>query len=416
MTTYSPALSNALDVEEIRKAFPILHQQVNGRDLVYFDNAATSQKPLVVINALNDYYKGYNANIHRGIHTLAEKATKAYEETRHTAKRFINARSEQEVIFTRGVTESINLVASSYGRAFLNAGDEIIVSGLEHHSNIVPWQLIAEERKAVLKVIPVSEEGELDLDAYRKLLTSKTKIVSVNHASNSLGTINPIKEIIALAHQVGAVAMIDGAQAGAHLEIDVQDLDCDFYCLSSHKMYGPTGTGILYGKKELLEKMPPYHGGGEMIKEVTFEKTTYNDLPYKFEAGTPNIADVVAFKYAMDFILELGRENIAAHEHALLQYATEKVSRLKGVKIIGTAKNKVGVLSFTVEGIHHFDIGQMLDARGIAVRTGHHCTQPLMTRYCIEGTVRASFAVYNTRKEIDQLVEGLERVINFMKP
>lgn len=416
MTTYSPALSNALDVEEIRKAFPILHQQVNGRDLVYFDNAATSQKPLVVINALNDYYKGYNANIHRGIHTLAEKATKAYEETRHTAKRFINARAEQEVIFTRGVTESINLVASSYGRAFLNAGDEIIVSGLEHHSNIVPWQLIAEERKAVLKVIPVSEEGELDLDAYRNLLTSKTKIVSVNHASNSLGTINPIKEIIALAHQVGAVVMIDGAQAGAHLDIDVQDLDCDFYCLSSHKMYGPTGTGILYGKKELLEKMPPYHGGGEMIKEVTFEKTTYNDLPYKFEAGTPNIADVVAFKYAMDFILELGRENIAAHEHALLQYATEKVSKLKGVKIIGKAKNKVGVLSFTVEGIHHFDIGQMLDARGIAVRTGHHCTQPLMTRYCIEGTVRASFAVYNTRKEIDQLVEGLERVINFMKP
>lgn len=416
MTTYSPALSNTLDVEEIRKAFPILHQQVNGRDLVYFDNAATSQKPLVVINALNDYYKGYNANIHRGIHTLAEKATKAYEETRHTAKRFINARTEQEVIFTRGVTESINLVASSYGRAFLNAGDEIIVSGLEHHSNIVPWQLIAEERKAVLKVIPVSEEGELDLEAYRKLLTSRTKIVSVNHASNSLGTINPVKEIIALAHQVGAVVMIDGAQAGAHLDIDVQDLDCDFYCLSSHKMYGPTGTGILYGKKELLEKMPPYHGGGEMIKEVTFEKTTYNDLPYKFEAGTPNIADVVAFKYAMDFILELGRENIAAHEHALLQYATEKVSRLKGVKIIGTAKNKVGVLSFTVEGIHHFDIGQMLDARGIAVRTGHHCTQPLMTRYCIEGTVRASFAVYNTRKEIDQLVEGLERVINFMKP
>lgn len=416
MTTYSPALSNTLDVEEIRKAFPILHQQVNGRDLVYFDNAATSQKPLVVINALNDYYKGYNANIHRGIHTLAEKATKAYEETRHTARRFINAGSEQEVIFTRGVTESINLVASSYGRAFLNAGDEIIVSGLEHHSNIVPWQLIAEERKAVLKVIPVSEEGELDLDAYRKLLTSKTKIVSVNHASNSLGTINPIKEIIALAHQVGAVVMIDGAQAGAHIDIDVQDLDCDFYSLSSHKMYGPTGTGILYGKKELLEKMPPYHGGGEMIKDVTFEKTTYNDLPYKFEAGTPNIADVVAFKYAMDFILELGRENIAAHEHALLQYATEKVSKLKGVKIIGRAKNKVGVLSFTVEGIHHFDIGQMLDARGIAVRTGHHCTQPLMTRYCIEGTVRASFAVYNTRKEIDQLVEGLERVINFMKP
>jgi cysteine desulfurase/selenocysteine lyase len=416
MTTYSPALSSVLDVEKIRKEFPILHQQVNGRDLVYFDNAATSQKPLTVINALNDYYKGYNANIHRGIHTLAEKATKAYEETRHTAKRFINARSEQEVIFTRGVTESINLVASSYGRAFISEGDEIIVSGLEHHSNIVPWQLIAEERKAKLKVIPVSDEGELNIEAFQKLLTAKTKVVAVNHASNSLGTINPVKQIIALAHQAGAVVLIDGAQAGAHLEIDVQDLDCDFYCLSSHKMYGPTGIGILYGKKELLEKMPPYHGGGEMIKEVTFEKTTYNDLPYKFEAGTPNIADVVAYKYAMDFIVELGRENIAAHEHALLQYATEKVSKLRSVKLIGTAKNKVSVLSFTIDGIHHFDIGQMLDARGIAVRTGHHCTQPLMTQYCIEGTVRASFAVYNTRKEIDQLVEGLERVINFMKP
>jgi cysteine desulfurase/selenocysteine lyase len=416
MTNASPAVSTAIDVEKIRKEFPILHQQVNGRDLVYLDNAATSQKPLTVINALIDYYKGYNANIHRGIHTLAEKATKAYEETRHTAQRFINAKSEQEIIFTRGVTEGINLVASSYGRAFLQAGDEIVVSGLEHHSNIVPWQLVCEEKKATLKVIPVTEDGELDMEAFKKLVNAKTKIVSVNHASNSLGTINPIKEIIALAHQAGAVVMIDGAQAGAHLDIDVQELDCDFYCLSAHKMYGPTGTGILYGKKELLEKMPPYQGGGEMIKEVTFEKTTYNDLPYKFEAGTPNIGDVVAFKYAMDFIQELGKENIAAHEHNLLMYATEKVSKLKGVKLIGTAKNKVGVLSFTIEGIHHFDIGQMLDSRGIAVRTGHHCTQPLMDRYCIEGTVRASFAVYNTRKEVDQLVEGLERVINFIKP
>lgn len=416
MTTSSPAVSTAIDVEKIRKEFPVLHQQVNGRDLVYLDNAATSQKPLVVINALVDYYKGYNANIHRGIHTLAEKATKAYEETRHTAQKFINAKSEQEIIFTRGVTESINLVAATYGRAFIGEGDEIIISGLEHHSNIVPWQFVCEAKNANLKVIPVSEDGELDIAAFRKLLTNKTKIVSVNHASNSLGTINPIKEIIALAHQVGAVVLIDGAQAGAHLEIDVQDLDCDFYCLSSHKMYGPTGTGILYGKRELLEKMPPYQGGGEMIKEVTFGKTTYNDLPYKFEAGTPNIADVVAFKYAMDFIQELGKENIAAHEHALLVYATEKVSKLKGIRLVGTAKNKVGVLSFVIEGIHHFDIGQMLDSRGIAVRTGHHCTQPLMEQYCIEGTVRASFAVYNTRKEVDQLVEGLERVINFMKP
>jgi cysteine desulfurase/selenocysteine lyase len=307
-------------------------------------------------------------------------------------------------------------VASSYGKAFIHKGDEIIVSGLEHHSNIVPWQLVCEDKNAKLKVVPITDSGELDLDAFKKLLNSKTKIVAVNHASNSLGTINPVKEIVALAHNVGAVVLIDGAQAGAHLEIDVQELDCDFYCLSAHKMYGPTGTGILYGKKEILEKMPPYHGGGEMIKEVTFEKTTYNDLPYKFEAGTPNIADVVAFKFAMDFIQELGKENIAAHEHDLLVYATEKVSKLKGVRLVGTANNKVGVLSFTIDGIHHFDIGQMLDARGIAVRTGHHCTQPLMERYCIEGTVRASFAVYNTRKEVDQLVEGLERVINFMKP
>jgi cysteine desulfurase/selenocysteine lyase len=411
----SAALAQKLDINLLRKEFPILHQQVNGRDLVYFDNAATSQKPKSVIDALVGYYTGYNANIHRGIHTLAEKATKAYEETRHTAKHFINAVSEQEIIFTRGVTESINLVASSYGRAFLNEDDEVIVSGLEHHSNIVPWQLIAEQKKARIKVVPVSEAGELDIDAFRKLLSSKTKIVAVNHASNSLGTINPVKEIIKLAHEKGAVVLIDGAQAGAHIEIDVQDLDCDFYCLSSHKMYGPTGTGLLYGKRELLEKMPPYQGGGEMIKEVTFDKTTYNDLPYKFEAGTPNIGDVVAYKYAMDFITTLGKENIAAHEHELLAYATERVTKLKGVKPVGTAKNKVAVLSFTVEGIHHFDIGQMLDARGIAVRTGHHCTQPLMDRYCIEGTVRASFAVYNTKQEIDQLVEGLERIINFMK-
>jgi len=407
-------LTSTLDVEKIRKEFPVLDQHVNGRDLVYFDNAATSQKPLSVINALVDYYQGYNANIHRGIHTLAEKATKAYEETRLTAKNFIHAESVQEIIFTRGVTEGINLVGTSYGRTFIKEGDEIILSGLEHHSNIVPWQFVCEEKKANLKVIPVSDQGELDMDAYRKLLSNKTKIVSVNHASNSLGTINPIKEIIRMAHEVGAVVFIDGAQAGAHLEIDVQDLDCDFYAVSSHKMYGPTGTGFLYGKKELLEKMPPYHGGGEMIKEVTFAKTTYNDLPYKFEAGTPNIADVVAFKYAMDFITALGRSAIAAHEHDLLSYATERVSKLKAVKLVGTSPYKVSVLSFIVEGIHPFDIGQMLDARGIAVRTGHHCTQPLMDRFGIEGTVRASFAVYNTKKEIDHLVEGLERVINFM--
>jgi cysteine desulfurase / selenocysteine lyase len=412
---HSTSTLSAIDVEKIRQQFPILHQQVNNRDLVYFDNAATSQKPLVVIDALIDYYKGYNANIHRGIHTLAEKATKAYEQTRETARDFINAKSVEEIIFVRGVTEGINLVAATYGKAFLKEGDEIIISGLEHHSNIVPWHLICEEKKAILKVIPVNEQGELDLEIYRTHLSPKTKIVSLNHASNSLGTINPVKEIIKLAHSVGAVVLIDGAQAGAHIEIDVQDMDCDFYCLSAHKMYGPTGTGILYGKKALLEKMPPYQGGGEMIKDVTYEKTTYNDLPYKFEAGTPNIADVVAFRYAMEFINQLGKENIAAHEHELLVYATEKVSAIPSVRLIGTAVNKVSVLSFVVEGVHPFDIGQMLDARGIAVRTGHHCTQPLMTCLGIEGTVRASFAVYNTKKEIDQLVDGLSRVINFMK-
>jgi cysteine desulfurase / selenocysteine lyase len=405
-----------LDVGKIREQFPILHQRVNGRDLVYFDNAATSQKPQQVIDALTSYYTGYNANIHRGIHTLAEKATKAFEDTRALAKSFINANTEQEIIFVRGVTEAINLVAASYGRAFLQANDEIIISGLEHHSNIVPWQILCEEKKAILKVIPVTDSGEMDMDAYQKLLSNKTKIVSVNHASNSLGTINPIKKIIDLAHAVGATVMIDGAQSGAHLEIDVQELGCDFYCLSSHKMYGPTGTGILYGKKELLEKMPPYHGGGEMIKEVTFEKTTYNDLPYKFEAGTPNIADVIAFGEAFRFINGLTKESIAAHEHELLVYATKQIGTLPGVKLVGTASEKVSVLSFTINGIHPFDIGQMLDARGIAVRTGHHCTQPLMDRFGIEGTVRASFAVYNTKQEIDQLADGLERVIRFLKP
>jgi cysteine desulfurase / selenocysteine lyase len=408
-------ISKGIDVEKIRKEFPILHQKVNGKDLVYFDNAATNQKPKRVIDALVEYYTGFNANIHRGIHTLAEKATKAFEETRETARRFMNASSVQEVIFTRGVTEGINLVAASYGRAFINEGDEVIISTIEHHSNIVPWQLICEQKNAKLKVIPVSREGELNIDAYKSLLSKKTKVVAVNHASNSLGTINPVKEIIRLAHEGGAVVLIDGAQAGAHLNIDVQEMDCDFYCLSSHKMYGPTGVGILYGKKEILDKMPPYHGGGEMIKDVTFERTTYNDLPYKFEAGTPNIGDVIAYKHAFDFIEELGRENIAAHEHELMLYATEKLSKLKSVKLVGTAKNKVAVVAFTVDGIHHFDIGQMLDTRGIAVRTGHHCTQPLMECFGLEGTVRASFSVYNTKQEVDQLVEGLERIINFMK-
>ena len=408
--------TTAIDIEKIRALFPVLHQKVNGKPLIYFDNAATNQKPQQVIDALVNYYGGYNANIHRGIHTLAEKATKAFETTRHTMQKFIHAKHVEEIIFTRGVTESINLVASSYGRAFLAEGDEVIVSGLEHHSNIVPWQIICEEKKSRLKVIPITASGEIDMAAYRNLLSSKTKMVAVNHASNSLGTINPIKEIIALAHTAGAVVLIDGAQAAAHLEIDVQDLDCDFYCISSHKMYGPTGTGILYGKKNILEKMPPYMGGGEMIKDVTFEKTTYNDLPYKFEAGTPNIADVVALNEAVNFINTLGKEQIAEHEKELLDYATGKLVAIPGLKLIGTAKEKVAVQSFIIEGIHHFDIGQMLDTRGIAVRTGHHCTQPLMDHFGIEGTVRASFSIYNTRAEIDELIEGLKRVVNFIKP
>jgi cysteine desulfurase/selenocysteine lyase len=404
-----------LDITKIRSEFPVLHQKVNGRDLVYLDNAATTQKPRRVIQALVDYYEGYNANIHRGIHTLAEKATRAFESTRDAARAFLNASSREEIIFlTRGVTEGINLVAYSYGRTFVGKGDEIIVSAIEHHSNIVPWQMLCEEKGAVLRVIPVNDAGELIMSEYEKLLSQKTKLVVVNHVSNSLGTINPIKQIIDKAHHVGAVVLIDGAQAAAHLKIDVQELDCDFYCISGHKMYGPTGTGALYGKRELLDKMPPFFGGGEMIKQVTFQKTSYNDLPYKFEAGTPNIADVVAWRPAFEFIEEHTKEAMAAHEHALLSYATEQVGRLPGVRLVGTAKEKISILSFVVEGIHHFDIGQMLDARGIAVRTGHHCTQPLMDRYQIEGTVRASFAVYNTRNEIDQLVEGLERIIGFM--
>jgi cysteine desulfurase/selenocysteine lyase len=409
------SIAPLLDIQKIRKEFPVLHQLVNGKPLIYFDNAATNQKPKRVIDALTSYYEGYNANIHRGIHALAEKATRAYEDTREAMQRFINAANTEEVIFTSGVTGSINLVASSYGRAFLKAGDEIIVSGLEHHSNIVPWQMVCEEKKAILKVIPVTKIGELDMEAFSKLLSPKTKVVAVNHASNSLGTINPAKEIVRLAHEVGAVVLIDGAQAAAHLPIDVQDLDCDFYCISSHKMFGPTGTGIVYGKKELLEKMPPYMGGGEMIKDVRFAKTTFNDLPYKFEAGTPNIADVVALKEAVTFIDELGKENIAIHEDNLLKHLQERLKELPRVRLVGTSAHKVSVQSFIVEDIHHFDVGQMLDARGIAVRTGHHCTQPLMDSLGLEGTVRASFSVYNTIEEIDTLVEGLKKLIHSIK-
>ncbi len=409
------SIVQALDVATLRKQFPILHQKINGNDLIYFDNAATTQKPQTVIQTLTDYYTGYNANIHRGIHTLAEKATRAFEETRALAQQFLGAQHVEEIIFVRGVTEAINLVASSYGRKFLKSGDEILISGLEHHSNIVPWQMVCEEKGCKLQIISVTSNGELDMEKFNNLLSRKTKLVAVNHASNSLGTINPIHEIIQKSHEQGAVVLIDGAQAAAHIDIDVQQFDCDFYCISGHKMYGPTGVGILYGKKEHLEKMPPYMGGGEMIRNVTFEKTTFNDLPYKFEAGTPNIADVVAYKEAFDFISSLGKNKMAAHENNLLQYAVKELNNLKGLRLVGTAREKVSVQSFVVDGIHPFDIGQMLDARGIAVRTGHHCTQPLMDHFGIEGTVRASFAVYNTREEIDKLVEGVDRIIKFLK-
>jgi cysteine desulfurase / selenocysteine lyase len=414
MTIVSSKIKS-MDLETIRAQFPVLDQMVNGKPLVYFDNAATNQKPKVVIDALESYYKGYNANIHRGIHTLAEKATKAFEETRVSLQKFLNAAEVEEIIFTKGTTEGINLVASSYGRKFIGKDDEIIISGLEHHSNIVPWQLLAEEKGAKIKVINVLDDGTLDIAQYKTLLSSKTKLVAVNHASNSLGTINPIKEIIDAAHEAGAKVLIDGAQATAHIEIDVQALDCDFYTLSAHKCYGPTGTGALYGKRALLEAMPPYQGGGEMIKDVSFEKTTFNDIPYKFEAGTPNIGDVIAFKSALDFIDEIGKSNIAAHENELLEYAREKALQIPGLRIIGDNDDKVSVLSFVIEGIHPFDIGQMLDASGIAVRTGHHCTQPLMERFKIEGTVRASFAVYNTKAEIDRMIESLHRIVKFMK-
>ena len=415
MADLNTAISS-IDIQKIREQFPILDQKVNGKPLAYFDNAATTQKPLVVIDALVDYYKGYNANIHRGIHTLAEKATKAYEDSRKVVQEFVNANEVEEIIFTKGTSEGINLVAATYGRQNVGPGDEIIVSGLDHHSNIVPWQILAEEKGASIKVIPVLEDGSLDMKAFEDLLSEKTRIVAVNHASNSLGTINPVSEIVALAHKAGAKVLIDGAQASAHLEIDVQALDCDFYAISAHKVYGPTGTGALYGKRELLEAMPPYQGGGEMIKNVSFEKTTYNDLPYKFEAGTPNIADVIAFGSALEFVNDLGKPVMAAYENELLRYATQKVGGIQDVRLIGTAANKVSVLSFIIEGIHPFDVGQMLDARGVAVRTGHHCTEPLMDHFGIEGTVRASFAIYNTKDEIDNMVEGLERIVKFMKP
>ncbi len=398
------------DIEKIRSLFPLLHQEVHGKPLIYFDNAATTQKPQSVLDALTGYYNHDNSNIHRGAHALADRATRYFEETRETIKDFIHAREAAEIIFTKGTTESINLVASTFGRKFIGSGDEIIISTMEHHSNIVPWQMLCEEKGAILKIIPISESGEILFEEFEKLLSPKTKLVSIVHASNALGTINPVRKIIQAAHSLGAKVLLDGAQSTSHLEVDVQELDCDFLAFSAHKLYGPTGLGVLYGKREILEAMPPFHGGGEMIKEVTFEKTTYNEIPFKFEAGTPNIADVIAFKSSLDFINGLGKKAIKAHEDELLAYANEKMGEIKGFIPVGTAPEKVSVLSFNINGMHPYDVGMMLDANGIAVRTGHHCTQPLMKRLGLEGTVRASFAVYNSKLEIDSMADNVAKI------
>src|SRR5450755_4578534 len=410
----SLTIPKQLDITAIRQEFPVLNRKVKGKPLIYLDNAATSQKPQRVIDALNYYYSNLNANIHRGIHTLAEEATAAFEETRDAVKDFIGAGSREEIIFTKGTTEGINLVAYSWGRKNIQAGDEIIISYMEHHSNIVPWQLLCEEKKAVLKVIPISDKGELLMEEYKNMLGPKTKLVSIVHVSNALGTVNPVKQMISDAHAVGALVMVDGAQSAVHLDIDVLDLDCDFFAFSAHKLYGPTGVGVLYGKKELLESMPPFQGGGEMIREVSFQKTTFNELPYKFEAGTPNIADVIAFRSALLFVHSIGKEKIRKHEQDLLEYAHLELEKIPGLTIIGKAKEKVSVVSFIIDKAHPQDIGILLDNRGIAVRTGHHCAQPLMDRFCIPGTARVSFAVYNTRYEIDELGNALKRVVKIL--
>jgi len=408
----TPQLKNiAFDVEKIRKDFPILSEKVHGKNLCYLDNAATTHKPKTVIDALSKYYETINSNVHRGVHTLSELATNAYEGSRETVKNFINASSEKEIIFTRGTTESINLVAQTFGRQNLNEGDEVLITGMEHHSNIVPWQMICEEKKVILKVVPINEDGELLFEEFEKLINEKTKIVSVVYISNSLGTINPVKKIIEKAHSLGVPVLLDGAQAVQHLNVDVQELDCDFFAFSGHKIYGPTGIGILYGKKEMLESMPPYQGGGDMISKVTFEKTTYNELPYKFEAGTPNIADAIGLGKAIDYIKNIGIEKIAAYEKELLDYATEKLSEIEGLRIIGRAKEKCSVISFVFEDIHPHDIGTFLDFDGVAVRTGHHCTQPVMERFNIPATTRASFAMYNTKEEVDVLANSLKKVL-----
>ncbi len=402
-----------IDIQNIRAQFPILHQEINGKPLIYFDNGASSQKPQAVIDALVNYYSKDHANVHRGVHTLSQRATDQFEDVRKKTQAFVNAKHEYEVIFTRGTTEAINLVASSF-KIFLEEGDEVLISAMEHHSNIVPWQMACEETGAILKVIPLDEKGQIIMDRFDELLTGKTRMVAINHVSNTLGTINPVEEIIAKAHKVAAAVLIDGAQSCPHMKIDVQDLYADFYCFSSHKMYGPTGIGVLYGKEEWLNDMPPYQGGGEMIDTCTFEDTTFNELPFKFEAGTPNIADTIAFGAAIDWMNQIGIENIAAWENELLDYATEKLSEIEGIRFIGQAEKKASLVSFLVGDIHPYDLGTLLDQLGVAVRTGHHCTQPLMDYYQIPGTVRASFAVYNTKEEIDQFVAALKRAVTML--
>jgi cysteine desulfurase / selenocysteine lyase len=407
----APMQPPAPTVAMCRHHFPLLRQWVNGKPLIYFDNAATSQKPQVVIDAMMRYYQEENSNIHRGVHFLSERATQAYEDVRRKAKLFINAAHEREVIFVRGTTEGINLVAGTYGRTVVREGDEILVSAMEHHSNIVPWQMLCEERRARLRVIPMNDRGELILDDYAKLLSPRTKILAIAHVSNALGTINPVRDMVAMAHERGIPVLVDGAQAVPHLAVDVRALDADFYTFSSHKMFGPTGVGILYGKTALLEGMPPYQGGGDMIRSVTFEKTIYSDLPYKFEAGTPNIGGAIGLGAAIDYLQQVGIHAVESFEHELLVYATEKLQAVPGLRIIGTAQHKASVLSFVMEGIHPHDIGTILDHEGIAVRTGHHCAQPVMQRFGVPATARASFAFYNTKEEVDALERALHKVI-----
>ena len=397
-------------IDSIRKDFPILGKKINNNDIVYFDNAATTQKPNAVINAISDYYKNYNANIHRGVHSLAEKATTEFENTRKSVKEFINAKSEREIIFTRGATEGINLVSTSFGKEYFNEGDEIIISEMEHHSNIIPWQMISKEKGLLLKTINVKENGEIDLEDFNNLISSKTKFVSIVHISNTLGTVNPVKEIVNICNKNNITCLVDGAQASAHTKIDVQDINCDFYVFSAHKMYGPTGVGIVYGKEELLEKMPPYMVGGEMIKDVKFETTTYNDLPHKFEAGTPNIGDVIGFNESIKYLEKIGRDNIEKYESSLRDYTNKKLNNVENLNIIGNSKNKIGIFSFTIDKIHYYDLGLLLDAKGIAIRTGHHCTQPLIEKFNLDGTARLSLAFYNNIEEIDYFINSIEKL------